>query len=122
VPKNFCSEASLFREYLAQRKTPRTLNAIKDFRRRVWKVYLPALPLLTAIHMDCLEYNAHEGEYRVTLPGAGKRYMAISLISNPQVWVSSVVQHAEIRRLIMADHFAKNAFAEILPEDGLRAD
>lgn len=126
VPRTFNSEASVFREYLTHRKASSALcseaTTLKDFRRRVWKVYLPALPLLTAIHMDCLKYNVEEDDYDVKLPGHGRRSLAISLISNPQAWVSSVVQHAKLRRLMMAERFAENAFAEILPEHGPGAD
>ena len=122
VPKSFDSEASVFRQYLAHRKASRALvddaAAIKDFRRRVWRVYLPALPLLSAIHLDCLRFDADEGDYQVRLPGHGKRYLAISLISNPQAWISSVVAHTRLRRLIMAEFFPENAFADVLSEDG----
>ena len=122
LPKNFDSEASVFRQYLTHRKASQALvdeaAAIKDFRRRVWKVYLPALPLLSAIHLDCLRFDADEGDYQVRLPGHGKGYLAISLISNPQAWISSVVAHTRRRRLIMAEFFPENVFADVLSEDG----
>lgn len=122
LPKNYTTDTHVFRQYLRERRSARALRdnesaVIKDFRRRTWEVFLPALPLLAAIHFDILKFDPTVGDYGLKLPGHGKRYLAISLISNPDAWISSVVRYAMLRRFIMAESFPKNAFAEILSED-----
>jgi len=70
------------KDHLSRRKSKKALDdcraedTLRDFRRRVWKVYLPALPLLTAIHVDCLNYNFYKREYGVAIPGFPRRYLA----------------------------------------------
>lgn len=116
------ADAGFFRSYLKRLKSQQALDedhTLQDFRRRVWKVYLPALPLLTAIQMDCLKFNPHMGEYRVAIPGHNQRYLAKSLLLNPGLWLDTVVMSTELRRKSMAPHFPPNTFAHIYGEQEL---
>jgi len=121
VPKHFGKEAPIFRKYLSLR---RALNAvsdekttIRDFKRRTWNKYLQAIPLLTAIHIDILQYDPLTGEYEVELPDHRKRYLALSLLHNPQRWIHDVPRKSQLRRLVMEQQFPEASFAEILPEN-----
>jgi hypothetical protein len=119
MPQKVCNDVQFFKAHLATRKSKAAVEregTLKDFRRRVWKAFLPALPLLTAIDIDCLGYDPHKKIYAATIPGYPRRYLAISLISNPQLWIDSIVMHTAIRRVVMARHFPPDTFAEILGE------
>lgn len=122
VPGGVNSDVGFLKRHLACRKSRKAMDdehighTLQDFRRRSWRGYLPALPLLTAIHVDCLKYNFHTAEYGVTVPGFPRRYLAIALMHNPQIWVGSVVTNARVRRAGMVDHFAPHSFPEILGE------
>jgi len=116
------TDAGFLKDYRARRKSEEAMDGehidhtLQDFRRRVWRAYLPALPLLTAIHVDCLRYDFYKGEYAVRIPGSPRRYLAISLLHNPQLWIGSVILKARVRRAKMATCFPPNTFPEILGE------
>lgn len=119
LPSGVDRDVGFLKKHLEGRKSRQALesdNTLRDFRRRVWKIYLPALPLLTAIHIDCLGFDPHKGAYGVEIPGHPQRYLAISLLCNPNLWIETVVQNATLRRALMAEQFPPNAFAEILGE------
>ena len=69
--------------------------------------------------MDCLKYSSHKRQYGVEIPGFPKRYLAISLLHNPDLWIDTVVMNTAIRRATMAPHFPVNSFAEIQGERDL---
>ncbi len=120
VPANFKTEAAPIRQLLQEQKSPNALwdetSAIKDYRRRVWHRWLPSVPLSIAIHYDHLKYDPLKEDYAKEYPGHGVRFPALSLLYNPDRWVSEVIDKAQIRRALMLPHFETNAFAEILPE------
>ncbi len=122
VARGIDTDVVFLKDHLSRRKSKKALDidraedTLRDFRRRVWKVYLPTLPLLTAIHVDCLKYDFHKREYGVTIPSFPRRYLAISLLLNPQLWVHSVIVNARVRRAMMATCFPPNTFPEILGE------
>lgn len=122
VPRGIDTDVVLLKDHLSRRKSSKALDhfraedTLRDFRRRVWKVYLPALPLLTAIHVDCLSYNFHKRAYDVAIPGFPRRHLAISLLLNPELWVHSVILKARVRRAMMVTCFPPHTFPEILGE------
>jgi len=122
IPAGINADAPFLRDHLSRRKSKKAMDderaghTLQDFRRRVWRAYLPSLPLHTAIHVDCLKYNFHKREYGIAVPRFPRRYLAISLMHNPQLWASSVVTNARARRAGMVDHFKPNTFPEILGE------
>lgn len=124
TPTGAASDVEFLKAHLSLRKSTRAMDedhvdgTVRDFRRRFWKVYLPALPLLTAIHVDCLKYDFHRKKYGVAIPGFPKRYLAISLLMNSELWIPSVILNARVRRAGMLAHFPLNTFPEILGEQG----
>ena len=117
IPQKVDNDIRFLKDHLARRKSKAALESddtLKDFRRRTWKVFLPALPLLTAIHIDCLKFDAHKQTYGVAIPGYPRRYLAISLLCNPQHWIDSVVLNTSVRRALMTKHFPPDTFADIL--------
>lgn len=122
IPRKVESDVRFLEDYLAKTKSKEALgreDTLKDFRRRTWKAFLPALPLLTAIKVDCLKFDQHKQCYGVTIPGYPRRPLAISLLCNPQLWIDSVVLNACMRRALMVKHFPPDTFAEILGEQEL---
>ena len=121
VPKHFGEETQIFRQYLSIRRAQSALTdektAIRDFKRRTWNLYLPALPLLIAIHNDILQYDSGTGNYGMELPGLGKRYLAISMLHNPDKWIHDVPRKTQLRRYVMEREFPEARFADILPEN-----
>jgi hypothetical protein len=121
VPQNFRAETSVIRSYLEQTTSTRAQydmrGMLENFRSRQWQEYLPAVPLLIALDRSVLGWDCIKGSYAAVIPGQPKRFLALSLARNPQIWVSSIIQWSTMWRRLLSPHFKADAFAQIFEED-----
>lgn len=118
--RHYESERTAIRNYLRRNRSVLALadedSAIRNFRRRTFRPFLSAAPLMIALNQWIASHGVISGEDSSRLAGGSDIPLVQRLLYSSELWAHQVCKNAEIERRILKLAFPTHPFPILIPE------